>query len=154
MDTTKLVAIVGLLVALSAASERLVEIIKGLSGWLNDEKADPVKERQRKAALQFLAVLAGIGTTLLARPSIPAELLPKGMLSFVALGLLASGGSGLWNSVLTYLLEIKNIKENMAAVSAKKAEMAKTITAEAATNDNIDTMAAADALAKLSLEAK
>ena len=148
MDTTKLTAVVGLLIALSAASERLVEIIKGFVPWLNTEKPDAATEGHRKATLQILAVVAGIGTTLLAKPSIPSELLPSGKLSFIALGLLASGGSGLWNSVLTYLLEIKNIKENLAKVSAEKADMAKKITANVA-NNSIDKAVAADSLGKL-----
>jgi len=151
MDTTKLVAVVGLLIALSAASERLVEIIKGFVPWLNTEQDDARKEGHRKATLQILAVGAGIGTTVLARPSIPSELMPSGFWSFIALGLLASGGSGLWNSVLTYLLELKNIKENLAIVSEKKADLAKEITANVA-NGSVDKAVAADALGKLAAE--
>jgi hypothetical protein len=39
MDTTKLTTVISLLIALSIASERLVDIIKGLVPWLtnNDE---------------------------------------------------------------------------------------------------------------------
>lgn len=151
MDTTKLVAVVGLLIALSAASERFVEIIKGFAPSLNTEESDARKEGYRKAKLQILAVFAGIITTLLARPSIPSELMPSGPWSFIALGLLASGGSGLWNSVLTYLLEIKNIKENLATVSAEKADMAKRITANVA-NNSVDRALAADSLGKLAAE--
>jgi len=32
-------------------------------------------------------------------------------LSFVVLGLLASGGSGFWNAILTYVLQVKNLKK-------------------------------------------
>lgn len=151
MGTTNLVAVVGLLVALSAASERFVEIIKGFVPSLNTERDTPEKEGYRKATLQILAVVAGILTTFLARPSIPPELMPSGKLSFIALGLLASGGSGLWNSVLTYLLEIKNIKENLATVSKKQADLAEAITANVA-NGSLDKAAAADALGKLVVE--
>jgi len=48
MDATKLAAIVGLLVALSAASERLVEIVKGLFKWLDQKSDDERTERLRK----------------------------------------------------------------------------------------------------------
>lgn len=112
MDPTRLASIVGLLIALSIASERLVEIIKGLSQFLDKQHDDETKERRRRAALQVLAVAAGIVTAFLARPVIPQEIVPAtSTLSILALGLLASGGSGFWNSVLTYLLEVKNLKE-------------------------------------------
>ena len=60
MDVNKLLAIVSVLVALSVASERLVEIVKGLVSFLNQENSDQTKEGWRRAALQALAVVAGI----------------------------------------------------------------------------------------------
>jgi hypothetical protein len=152
MDTTKLIAIVGLLVALSAASERLVEILKGIIPTLNTERADPRAEGWRKATLQALAVIAGIVTTLLAKSSIPSELVPSGVPSLIALGFLASGGSGLWNSILTYLLQVKDIKEGLAAITAKKVAMASQVELDKA-SAALNSAQAADALAKLSVEA-
>ena len=116
MDNTTLTAVLGLLIALSAASERVVEIVKGLSTWLDEKKATENEERKRRLALHVLATAAGIGVTLMAAPAIPSDLLPDNgrILGLVALGLLASGGSGLWNSVLTYLLQLKDIKEGIA----------------------------------------
>jgi hypothetical protein len=113
MDITKLMTIVSLILALSIASERLVEIIKGLIPFLNQEHTnDARKEGWRRAALHILAVVAGIVTAMLAQPLIPSNVAqPSNNLSVLALGLLASGGSGFWNSVLTYLLRIKDIKE-------------------------------------------
>jgi drug/metabolite transporter (DMT)-like permease len=113
MDVNTQTTVVALLVALSVASERLVEIIKGLIPGLNQENSDPKKEGRRKAALQVLAVLSGIVTALLAGPAI------RGILSeswctlsgLIALGLLASGGSGFWNAILTYVKLVKDIKE-------------------------------------------
>jgi len=110
MDTTKLATIVSLLVALSVASERLVEIIKGLIPALNQENTDPTKEGWRKAGLQVLAVAAGITTAFLASPVIPDIFIPKGVTGNLALGLLASGGSGFWNSVLSYVTKAKDVK--------------------------------------------
>jgi undecaprenyl pyrophosphate phosphatase UppP len=94
MDTSKLAAIVSVLVALSVASERLVEIIKGLSKFLNQENSDERKEGWRRAALQLLAVVAGIITALLAQPAIKGVVpgLSEHLTGIVALGLLASGG--------------------------------------------------------------
>src|SRR6266513_1342770 len=66
MDTTKLTTVISLLVALSIASERLVDIIKGLVPWLNQQRRKPAEEGWRKAALQVIAVFAGITTAWLA----------------------------------------------------------------------------------------
>jgi hypothetical protein len=62
MDTTQLSTIIGLLAALSVASERLVEIAKGLIPWLDQQNSDPGTESRRRAALQFLAAAAGVTT--------------------------------------------------------------------------------------------
>jgi hypothetical protein len=122
MDSAKLASIVGLLIALSVASERLVEIVKGMIPRLNGKSEVPWKEGVRRTVLQVLAVVAGIITAFLARPTIPTEVLPATNDSAIlALGLLASGGSGFWNSVLTYVLKAKDIKE-VEAIAARKAE--------------------------------
>jgi hypothetical protein len=123
MDVGKLTVIVSVLVALSVASERLVEIIKGLSPILNQEKSDVKKEGWRRSALQALAVVAGIGTALLAQPAIKdiAPGLSDNWTGIVALGLLASGGSGFWNAILTYVLSVKDIKEALAIKAQRDA---------------------------------
>ena len=108
-----LVTIVTLLITLSIASERLVEIVKGTLPFLNKENPDSTKEGWRRAVLQAMAVGAGIVTALLARPVI-SDVVPGAWASvpgLLALGLLASGGSGLWNSILGYLLRVKDIKK-------------------------------------------
>jgi hypothetical protein len=113
MSTAQLTTLVSLILALSIASERLVEIVKGLVPWLNTEKPDPNDEGRRGAALQFLAILAGIATAFLARGAIPVGILPAeatGPLPILALGLLASGGSGFWNSILGYVGKVKDVK--------------------------------------------
>jgi hypothetical protein len=114
MDTTQIVALVSLILALSIASERLVEIVKGLVSWLNLENSDARQEGWRRSVLQLLAVASGILTAFLARNAIPTGLLPSGVAgawSVVALGLLASGGSGFWNSILSYMAHVKEIKK-------------------------------------------
>lgn len=121
MDIGNLSTIVSVLVALSVASERLVEIIKGLFAFLNKENSDPTKERLRRVALQALAVAAGIVTALLAHPAIKDVVpgLSGHWTGILALGLLASGGSGFWNAVLGYVLNVKDIKK-AEAVQKKK----------------------------------
>src|SRR5436190_13580408 len=74
MDTIKLSAIISLLFALSVASERLVEIVKGLIPSLNRESADPTKEGWRRCLLQVLAVGAGILTVWLTKDAVPHDL--------------------------------------------------------------------------------
>jgi hypothetical protein len=123
MDIGNLTAIVSILVALSVASERLVEIIKGLFSFLNTESSDPTKERLRRVALQALAVVAGIITALLAHPAIKDVVpgLSSHWTGIVALGLLASGGSGFWNAILGYVLNVKDIKKAEAVQKKKSA---------------------------------
>lgn len=110
MDT--LLSFVTLLITLSIASERLVEIIKNAIPWLNNRNSDSKKEGWRRSILQAMAVIAGILTAYLTGPSL-GDLVPgiwKTTPGLLALGLLVSGGSGLWNTVLSYLLNLKNIK--------------------------------------------
>jgi hypothetical protein len=115
MDVTKLAAIVSLIFALSIASERLVEIIKGFVPALGKEQSDAKAESRRHAWLQVLAVASGILTAYLAQDYVPKEVADsiKGF-SVLGLGLLASGGSGFWNSVLTYVTKVKDIKKSEA----------------------------------------
>jgi hypothetical protein len=143
MPTAELTAIVTLLVSLSVASERLVEIIKSTffpawskeivaaAGAAADEIGAAEKlEARRKAKIQFLAVLSGIGTAFLAKPAIDSysSILHlkdgTGWAVIVAFGFLASGGSGFWNSILGYLLKVKDVKEaesKLSPVSAQRA---------------------------------
>ena len=117
-----LAVIVSVLVCLSVASERLVEIIKGIFPFLNQENKDDTKEGWRKAILQALAVCSGIATAFLAKPAL-VGVLPGGWTSLpaiFALGFLASGGSGLWNGVLTYVKNVKDIKKWTAKELGKK----------------------------------
>jgi hypothetical protein len=114
-NVDSLTTIVMILIPLSLAAERVVEIIKGTVPWLNQQKLDPTREGWRNAALQLLAVVAGILTALLARDAIagalPANWQASPSLGFLTLGLLASGGSGFWNAVLGYVLRLKDVKK-------------------------------------------
>lgn len=120
MDAESLATIVTLIIALSVASERMVEIIKGYVPYLSSSKDDPTQEARRRSMVQLLAVLAGIGTSFLASPALPPEIIPDNWFSKLALGLLASGGSGMWNSIQGYVSQAKEVKK--AEVEVKKAE--------------------------------
>ncbi len=103
-----------LLIALSVASERLVEIVKGLASWpfLNQTNADPRKEGWRRLIHHVLGVISGIITALLAQSymgdAFPADW--NTWAGLVLIGFLVSGGSGFWNVILSYLLQVKNLK--------------------------------------------
>lgn len=120
MDAASLATIVTLIIALSVASERMVEIIKGYIPMLSQPQDDPKAEARRRSMIQLLAVMAGIATSFLASPTLPADLIPDNWLSKFALGLLASGGSGFWNSIQGYVSQAKEVKK--AEVDVKKAQ--------------------------------
>jgi len=133
MDITYLTKIVTLLVTLSVATERIVEVIKGWVPWLNNQDVDPRKEGFRQAILHLLAVGGGCATATLAAPVVKTTLGIGQMDSINGLvfliGLCASGGSGFWNSILTYLLKVKDIKASTADTARNQATAAKLDTA-------------------------
>ena len=104
--------IVTLLVALSIASERLVAIFKGFIPWLEEQNSDKKKDGRRKAVLHIMAIISGIFTAFFAKPIISDALgeLYSHPFALLALGLLASGGSGFWNSFSSYILAVKNLR--------------------------------------------
>lgn len=111
MDINNISAAVAMLIALSIASERLVEITKGYMPSLSQARDNPADEGRRKATIQFIAVAAGIVTTFLAAPALPPNTIPDNWLSKLAIGLLASGGSGFWNSIQGYVAQAKEVKK-------------------------------------------
>ncbi len=111
----KLTSILGFLGALSLATERITETIKGLlPGWLALEKASGSKgEELRKAGIHIAAI--GIGTALAwATKDQLSSLLGlhyAGFWAYLVFGAMASGGSGLWNSALDIVREINKQKQ-------------------------------------------
>lgn len=59
MDIAKLTAIVSILITLSVASERLVEIVKGFIPSLNAENLEAEAEAWRKAKISILSIISG-----------------------------------------------------------------------------------------------
>lgn len=112
-DVSKLVPVVTLVLALSLASERLVEIAQAfLPLGLNQRQGDARTEARRRAKIQALAIVAGLLTALLATPLLVTDFRwQKHIWVILGLGLLASGGSSLWNSILGYLNGVKQKKE-------------------------------------------
>jgi hypothetical protein len=130
MNLNNVSSIVALLGALSVASERLVEIIKGFIPFLNKENPDAKLEGYRQATLHVLAVIAGLVTAYLASTTDAIKsVMPDAGLAWIVLGLLASGGSGFWNSIQTYVNKAKDVKTAEAEgkkidTQAKKAALA------------------------------
>jgi hypothetical protein len=124
MSINSLPTIVTLLIALSVATERVVEIIKSLVPWLNTEHPSTKTECHRRATIQALAVAAGILVSTLSWPVLArifstssdaavATVVNPGFnwSLVVAVGFLASGGSGFWNTILSYVMKVKELKQ-------------------------------------------
>jgi hypothetical protein len=110
-----LIAAASILVVLSGSAERFVEVIKGFIPPLNVSSSNPKIESRRKAYVQLLSIACCLITAYLARNQIAEALWganqPVKWQVVTGLGVLAAGGSSLWNSVLTYLVGIKDIKK-------------------------------------------
>lgn len=113
-------ALVAFLVALSLATERVTEVLKGLpllSRWFAVEKpAGSLEEASRKASVQVLAIV--VGTCFAYEVPGPITSLLKGATpelgTYLLFGALASGGSGFWNSLLDLTREAKRQREALA----------------------------------------
>src|SRR2546425_7973719 len=110
-----LTAFITLMGSLSIAVERVVEILKGMIPVLAKESQGNA-ESVRRAALQILAGVIGALIAYGVQPEIastmPALSAEKvGWVSYAIVGLLSSGGSGLWNHVLDIVRAMKVSRE-------------------------------------------
>lgn len=120
---------VTVLLALSIASERLVELFKGMSSALTGPKPGTNAERWRQLKVHWMSLLASFVVVFLTQEYIIKALdlprdtlfkeLPLGPFLWVTFAILASGGSSMWNSILTYLLSLKNLKQQQVADTQK-----------------------------------
>lgn len=119
LDT--LITFVTVMLALSVASERLVELVKGFSSDLTGKKPDPKVERERQLKVHWISVVASAAVVLLLQDYIASSLKLKQLEWWhaIAFTLLASGGSSTWNSIISYLLSLKNIKQQAVADQQK-----------------------------------
>lgn len=116
MDLTTNVAT---LAALSMASERLVQIFRGLPKLAfpkrpsGDNSVGPARAQQeatRVATINFISIIAGMLTAVLAYSidSLPGA---SNWGEACIFGVLAGAGSGFWNAVLSYLVQVKDLKK-------------------------------------------
>lgn len=97
-----------LVAAVSVAAEKLVEIIKTvLPKSLTEVNPDPTAEKRRQGIIQFISLLASVLTGVLLYY---AEVISGFGIALTA-GLLASGGSNLWNSLLGWAKGLKDIRQ-------------------------------------------
>lgn len=117
METITL--LISYVVGIAVASERVVEMIKGVFPILWQAKDDPKEEAMRRSLLQGLSIVISVGAAFAATAALPNELKALGWLErapgTIALGLMAAGGSGFWNAVLTLVGNIKDIKKGEIA---------------------------------------
>lgn len=112
----KLTTLRSFLAALSVATERVTEIIKGaplVSKWLAVEQQKRTREEFRKVCVQLVAVICGTFVTYLARDPLSQQF-GIGHVPWYAywlFGAMASGGSGIWNSLLDIVREVNRQKQ-------------------------------------------
>lgn len=115
MELQELIGVVTLLVAMSTASERLVEIIKKSWAFLDERRNGADAERRRQFLLNLLAVVCGTITVALVNTIEVGNGNPFGReleaRAILAWGVLTSAGSVFWNTILSYLISLKNIKK-------------------------------------------
>jgi drug/metabolite transporter (DMT)-like permease len=119
VNPTNITNALTLLAALSVATERLVEIIKGAIPPLNNTAKNPTMEGFRQATLHVLAAISGFVSAWMAGATMPG-VIPTSwntLGGYVIIGLLVSGGSGFWNSILSYAKATKDIKEAQVPTS-------------------------------------
>jgi hypothetical protein len=113
----KITSLLSFLAALSVATERITEIVKGLPGfsqWFAVERpVGSYAEEFRKASVQILALLAGALVTYLVREPLAKQLNVTDIHPYLYLvfGAMASGGSGIWNSALDIVREVNRQKQ-------------------------------------------
>lgn len=127
MTLETLEALATLVIALSAANERLVESLKALfAPWLAKEQtatggiADPVKDRWRRLAVQILSVLCALVVASMIAAS-QGETFGSAIqvgsganerrFHVVLVALLTTGGSAFWNSIIDFARGAAKLKE-------------------------------------------
>jgi hypothetical protein len=122
VNLTPLTSFFTLMVAISMAVERVVEILKGIfpplsKTWPGD------KEYLRFAILHILATVAGAGVAFAAQSQIASQVQMLDFkdhpyIGYAVIGLMASGGSAMWNQALDIVqaVKIKQVAANPPAV--------------------------------------
>lgn len=126
----KLTAFFTLMAAMSIATERVIEILKGIFPSLAATDNDPKKEQRRHMILQMLAALAGMAVAAVGHTQVSNALggllnssgdmwslgnVGRMALKYGVVGVMVSGGSAMWNHALDIAGALKNGQEKKAA---------------------------------------
>lgn len=121
METITL--LISYVLGIAVASERIVEMVKGVFPILWQAKDDPKQEAFRRSLLQALSIVISVGVAFTATATLPNELKALGWVEqapgVIALGLMAAGGSGFWNALLTLMQNIKDLKKGEVEAQRK-----------------------------------
>ena len=119
---TQLTNMAGVILALSVAVERVIEILKGWIPWLGESSAKPKVEAAREGLIHALAAVVGAISAWLCGINPITQLVPNApnthwhrAFDYVIAGLLSSFGSAFWNHLLDILAAIKEGKEAATA---------------------------------------
>ena len=110
------ISLITLIMAISLAGERLVTLLKTMIPWLADDpnaqkSSTERPEIWRKSVVMLLAFFSCWLTAELVKESVEASAKSEfSKLPAVFLGLLASGGSAFWTSLLGYTKAVRDIK--------------------------------------------
>lgn len=118
-----LMLLVSYVLGIAVASERIVEMVKGIFPLLWQAKQDTKQEAIRRSLLQALSIVIAVGVAFTATAALPNELKALGWVDqtagTIALGFIAAGGSGFWNALLTLLQNIKDLKKGEVEAQRK-----------------------------------
>ncbi len=144
MNMEQLWALVTMLLAISIATERAIAILKSAVKRLADPKPDPAKpdepapgDRWRRLAVQLIAVAIAWVLAALVATKAPGVKFPSNIFGDMAfgpltgqlklpiwlVGLLASGGSAFWNSIVEMLRAVKEAKRAERRLADKQRRM-------------------------------
>lgn len=133
MDVSVLTSFVSLMLAISIAAERMVEILKGWlpDTWLFKPNSNSIEESRRCAAIHVLACLCGMAIAAAGNIDIFKSVAIQGWqhttdlgfglyraASWSITGMLASGGSAFWNHALDLIKATKVQQEQKAGIQA------------------------------------
>ena len=119
MDVSVLTKFVTVMLAISLAAERMVEVLKDWfpNAYWFKTNSDPTKESRRIAWIHLIAGLFGGVVAWVGKLQVLPELGASGWKQNILAGLLASFGSAAWNHLLD-LLKATKIRQEQAAIDA------------------------------------
>lgn len=133
--------VISIILAVSLASERLIELLKTLIPWLATQKSktdenteELISEKFRRIIIQLISLFCGFITAyFLAQNDNQSEydftyIYGTGeddKINIIVLGILSSAGSVFWTQILGYTKALKDVKKQEAQIDRIDAEQIK-----------------------------